>query len=241
MTLEFYLEYNIHKFVGFQPTYYTSVTHFHRLLVLFVRFVSAFSVTPYDYTFCISCVFICVLLFLVSSFPPSILCCRSLSLQEPQGILFIYSLLGNQSCRNHTLPTLWHSQNPPVPCFVSSFPQTLRPPTSITGGICTAKGRWPSGAHQSPIKHTEVAHMEFCWVEPVTENEQKSRRCWFVLWQRPPCLIRPQSLHSVWHHPNTAYGNEACIWLQLGEIWPPLHKSVQRQHWLWGRVVNQSQ
>lgn len=121
MTLQFYLKYNIHKFVGFQPSCSISVTHFHCLFVLFVRFVSAFSVTPYDYTFCISCVFICVLLFLVSSFPPSILCCRSLSLQEPQGILFIYSLLGNQSCRNHTLPTLWHSQNPPVPCFVSSF------------------------------------------------------------------------------------------------------------------------
>lgn len=45
--------------------------------------------------------------------------------------------------------------------FVSFFPQTLWPPASITWGICTAKGRWPNGAHQSPIKHAEVAHMEF--------------------------------------------------------------------------------
>jgi len=50
---------------------------------------------------------------------------------------------------------------PSCSLFVSFFPQTLRPPTSITGGICTAKGRWSNGAHQSPIKHAEVAHMEF--------------------------------------------------------------------------------
>ncbi len=132
--------------------------------MLFAHFVSAFSVTPYDYTFCISRVFICILLFLVSSFPPSILCCRSQSLQEPQGILFIYSLLGNQSCRKYTLPTLCtpNTPSPHIPCFVSSFPQTLSAASHFHHwGICTAKGRWPSRAHQSAIKRAEVAHMEF--------------------------------------------------------------------------------
>lgn len=68
-------------------------------------------------------------------------------------------------------------------------------------------------------------HMEMCLAELVTENEQRSRRCWFVLQQGPPHLIRPQSQHTVWHDTNTAYGNETCIWLQLGAMWPSLHKS----------------
>ncbi len=134
---------------------------------------------------------------------------------------------------------------PPPPPPPSLFCVFLSPDTTAShfhhwGDL---HGDGPMAERGSPVGDKACGSRAYgvCWVESVTENEQKSRRCWFVLWQGPLCLIRPQSLHSVWHHPNTAYGNEACIWLQLGEIWPPLHKSVQRLQWLWGRVVNQSQ
>lgn len=143
MTLEFYLEQKLLKFVGFQPTYCTSVTHFHRLLMLCILLVH--SVSHLLITLFVSLVFICVVLFPVSSFPPSILCCRSLSLQEPQGILFIYSLLGNQSCRNHTLPNLWHSQNPPVPFLCLSFPRHCGLPLPSLGGFAQRRADGRTG------------------------------------------------------------------------------------------------
>ncbi len=142
-------------------------------------------------------------------------------------------------CQLYALPT-----PPPPPrslfCVFLSPDTVCGLPLPSLGDL---HGEGPMAEQGSPVCDKTGGSRAYgvCWVESVTENEQKSRRCWFVLWQRPPCLIRPQSLHSVWHHPNTAYGNEACIWLQLGEIWPPLHKSVQRLQWLWGRVVNQSQ
>ncbi len=152
--------------------------------MLFAHFVSAFSVTPYDYTFCISRVFICILLFLVSSFPPSILCCRSQSLQEPQGILFIYSLLGNQSCRNHTLPTLCTPNTPSPPhslfCVFLSPDTVCGLPLPSLGDL---HGEGPMAEQGSPVCDKTGGSRAYgvCWVESVTENEQKSRRCWFVL------------------------------------------------------------
>lgn len=156
---------------------------------------------------------------------PSILCAFSPFLPEPQGILFIYfPFFGNQSCRNHTLPTLRHPK--------THHPSPLLPTVCVflspdAHDVCGGEG----GVRTECVRVCVFAracvcvHMEMCLAELVTENEQRSRRCWFVLQQGPPHLIRPQSQHTVWHDTNTAYGNETCIWLQLGAMWPSLHKS----------------
>lgn len=120
------------------------------------------------------------------SFPPS--CAASTPfLQEPQGILFIYSLLGNQSCRNRVLPTLQHPQTPPpIPPYptaicgvVLSSPETflmaVAPRSRRWGIFCMGKrvmAEW-----YWPATDRVYAYGDAFGGASVTENEQRSRWC----------------------------------------------------------------
>lgn len=156
--------------------------------------------------------------FFISSGPP---CCAPFLhfCQNHRGSCLFTLFFGNQSCRNHTLPTLRHPYPPSLP----TVPQALCLPLPRRSWRV-----WWGRRHRDGVY--VCVHMEMCLVELVTENEQRSRRCWFVLQQGPPHLIRPQSQHTVWHDTNTAYGNETCIWLQLGAMWPLLDKSPALRH-----------
>lgn len=180
----------------------------------YISCICTFHMPPWEHSLCPTN---CFPTLLLSSSPLCLHLVRlfSISARTTGDLVYLLSFFGNQSCRNHTLPTLRHPWNPP------SLP--LAP-----HGLCLPLPRrswrvWWGRRRRDGVR--VCVHMEMCLAELVTENEQRSRRCWFVLQQGPPHLIRPQSQHTVWHDTNTAYGNETCIWLQLGAMWPSLHKS----------------
>ncbi len=130
--------------------------------MLFAHFVSAFSVTPYDYTLCISRVFICILLssFPLSPFhivlPPPSLC------RNHRGSCLFTLFLGIKAvaitrCQLYALPT------PPPPhslfCVFLSPDTVCGLPLPSLGDL---HGERPMAEQGSPVwdKRAEVAHME---------------------------------------------------------------------------------